>query len=106
MTVKVTDFTIYPNTRYRTEGEGSGEEFFEEFLKPAFSKVLENGETLVVDLDGTEGYATSFLDESFGLLAKEFGSEKVLDRLKIISLEEPDWESEILSYIRERDGDN
>ena len=102
MKIRVVDFTIFPNTRHRDEGEGSGEQFFEEYLKPAYEKAVAKNESLEVDLDGTEGYATSFLDESFGLLAEFFGSNEVLNRLKIISLEEPDWENEIKSYILER----
>ena len=106
MRIRVRDFTIYPNTRHRDEGEGSGQEFYEEELKVAYENALANKEILEIDLDGTEGYATSFLDEAFGLLAEEFGGAKVLKNIRIISLEEPDWEEEVKSYILERDENN
>jgi hypothetical protein len=103
MIIRVRDFSIYPNTRHKDEGENSGEAFYENKLKPAYQEAIKNGVMLVVDLDGTEGYATSFLDEAFGLLAEDFGSTNVLKNIQIKSLEEPDWIEEIRSYILERD---
>lgn len=102
MKVYVKQFSITPGARYRSDGNFSGEEFYEEHLKPAFEKAIENKKVLTVDLDGTDGYATSFLDEAFGRLAEEFGPAYVLDRLQLISNEEPDWIEEIISYINER----
>jgi len=102
MKVKVCDFSKTPNARYRDDGDYSGEEFYEIFLKNGFQQSVKNNEKLIVDLDGTEGYATSFLDEAFGRLAEEFGPLYVLDNLQIISNEEPDWLDEITTYILER----
>lgn len=98
----VLDYTEYPGPRYQTQGTHSGEEFFKEVLKPLFEKMLsqemddpKNVYILEVNLDRTAGYASSFLDEAFGNLAYEFSQEVVLPRLRIISKEEPDWESVI-----------
>jgi hypothetical protein len=100
-TLKIsTDFSIYPGARYETDGKYSGEEFYKLKLKRAFQDALENNDQLIVDLDGTAGYASSFLSESFGLLTETFGKDQVLGRLQIVSDNEPDWKKVILEdYI-------
>jgi hypothetical protein len=95
------DFSETPGARYYTDGHDSGEEFYERILRHAFKEALDDRSILSIDLDGTEGYATSFLDEAFMRLTKEFGKKEVLSHIKIISSEEPDWISEIDSYIKD-----
>ena len=103
MRIKISeDFSKTPNARYKTDGPNSGEEFYEIILKKAFEKTFGNNEILEIDLDGTEGYATSFLDEAFGRLARDFGSQKVWNKISITSNDEPDWIDEIKSYIFEQ----
>mgnify|MGYP001411118216 CR=1 FL=1 len=102
MKVRVRDFSKTPGARYRTDGDYSGQEFYEDVLQGAFVESIRRHEKLEVDLDGTEGYATSFLDESFGRLSEEFGAQTVLNNVIIISFEEPDWIEEIQNYIHER----
>ena len=61
------EFTRVPGPRYRDQGEGSGEEFREDHLKPAFERALKARDQLIVQLDGVRyGYPTSFLEEAFG----------------------------------------
>lgn len=96
-----TDFSIAPGARYYTDGADSGQKFYEKILKDAFHAALDAKEILTIDLDGTEGYATSFLDEAFHRLSKDFGSETVIKNIKLVSNEEPDWVDEIISYINE-----
>lgn len=93
------DFSETPGARYKTEGKYSGEEFRDTILKPAFIKCNQQGEPLILDLDGGYGYPTSFLEEAFGGLAREFGEEKVNSILKFISNDEPSLEGEIRKYI-------
>ena len=100
MEIKVKDFSMTPGARYYDDGPDSGQEFYEKVLQKAFKSALEKSEKLTIDLDGTEGYATSFLDETFTRLTQEFGSKAVLNYLIIISEEEPDWITEIESYIK------
>ena len=100
MEIKVKNFSMTPGARYYKDGDDSGEEFYEKVLGQSFKSALEKNEKLTVDLDGTEGYATSFLDEAFTRLTKEFGSKVVLSNLVLISKEEPDWIFEIESYIK------
>jgi len=61
------DFSKFPGGRYYTDGPFSGEQFRKEILEPA----LDEAETLFVDLNGTRGYGSSFLDEAFGGLVRE-----------------------------------
>jgi hypothetical protein len=78
--VQVSDFTRTPGGRFMTDGPFSGEEFRELYLEKHF-----NGEDLdykvEVDLRGTEGYTSSFLDEAFGGLVRKFPDRKVRKRL-------------------------
>lgn len=60
------DFTVYPGGRTPEDGEFSGQEFREKFLVPAFNE----DESVIVDLDGTRGYGSSFLEEAFGGLVR------------------------------------
>ena len=94
------DYTINPGARYKMDGKYSGEDFYESKLKIAYQESIAKGEKLTIDLDGTSGYASSFLSETFGLLAEEFGVKEVLQNIVIISIEEPDWKETILKeYI-------
>lgn len=60
------DFSRTPGGRYRTDGPASGEEFRESVLIPA----LEENNSIVIELDGTRGYPSSFLEEAFGGLVR------------------------------------
>jgi len=93
------DFSRTPGFRYKSDGPFSGQMFREEKLEPSFEND-ENRETIKIILDGVAGYATSFLEEAFGGLARKFGIDKVLERLEFISDEEPLLIEEIRNYIR------
>ena len=91
--------------RHVSDGPHSGEEFREKFLSPRFINI-KSGEKLLIDLDGTYGYPPSFLDEAFGGLARIFGINVVLDKLKFKSDEEPSLIDEIIGYIKNEDPKN
>lgn len=95
------EFSRTPGGRSTDEGDFSGELFLSDVLKPKFERALGCGTKLVVNLDGTAGYATSFLEASFGGLSREYGSEKVLSSIILISEEEPYLIEEIQEYIRD-----
>lgn len=95
------DFSETPGPRSRDEGEYSGDEFLDSLLEPRFRQALEQKTTLLVDLDGTEGYATSFLEAAFGGLARKFGSEPVLGNIDLKSNDEPYLIEEIRTYVKE-----
>lgn len=87
----LSDFSTSPGPRYCRQGPDSGEEFYHRLLNKNFKEVYLQDKLLVLDLDGTDGYMSSFLDEAIGNLVYDFGGEIVKKRLKIISNEEPVW---------------
>ena len=89
--MNVVDFSEYPGPRYNEQGPDSGEKFYVERLNPVFLRCYNEGKTLIVNLDGTAGFASSFLDEAFGQLTYDFGESVVKVFLRIESLDEPEW---------------
>lgn len=89
------EFSDAPGARYYEDGDNSGQEFREKFLEKNFN----NYEIIIINLDDTEGYATSFLEEAFGGLARKFNKTEVLKKLEFISEDEPDLIEEIKEYI-------
>lgn len=89
--LNVIDFTEYPGPRYDNQGPESGEKFYVEKLNHAFLKCYNESSILVVNLDGTAGFASSFLDEAFGQLTYDFGATLLEDNLQIESIDEPEW---------------
>jgi len=96
------EFSATPGPRFKEEGPFSGEEFRDAILSPRFKSALDQDAVLLVDLDGTAGYATSFLEESFGGLARELkNSEVVLTHLDFKTEDEPYLKNSIKRYILE-----
>jgi len=93
------DFSPTPGARYKTDGKFSGEEFYNNILKDKFRNSIDQGNILIIDLDGTYGFATSFLSEAFYRLATDFGPDNVWANIKLISTEEPYLIDEIKEYI-------
>lgn len=85
------DFSKAPGPRYMVEGRNSGEEFREKIFAPRMRDAIQSNSLLVIDLDGTAGYGTSFLEEIFGGLIREnhFPYSQIKKALKIKSEEEP-----------------
>lgn len=100
--IYVREFSIVPGTRKRDEGKNahSGEEFRQDFLLPKFSEALKKNVKLIVDLDGTIGFGTSWLEEVFGGLVRETNLEDVQKTLEFISEEEPYLIDDIKHYIQ------
>jgi hypothetical protein len=87
----VMDYSMSPGPRYSSQGDDSGEDFYHQKLNEAFYKAISKNIVLEVNLDGSDGYASSFLDEAFGNLIYDFSLNLVKGNLKIISDEEPEW---------------
>ena len=94
------DFSDVLGGRYYTDGKYSGQEFYETILKDKFLQAIKNKEKLEINLDGTFGYPSSFIDESFGKLARDFGEKIVQTNLIFISEDQPSLENVIRGYIR------
>lgn len=92
------DFTRYPSGRYTSNGSTSGQGFRERFLETP----LQKGEPVTVDLDGTVGYGSSFLEEAFGGLVRKLNlpAGKLMTLLKIKAADQSLIE-EITEYISE-----
>ena len=96
-----TDFSTTPGARYKEEGDFSGEEFREKVLFPKFNEARTKGCHLIINLDGTAGLGTSFLEESFGglLRSNKLKYKDVVETIKFVSIENPDYIEEILGYL-------
>ena len=64
------DFSRIPGARYPEEGDFSGQEFRQTILLPKLQEAIKKKEMLTINLDGTAGLGTSFLEESFGGLIR------------------------------------
>lgn len=98
VTIKVArSFSREPAGRFRTDGPHSGERFRDDVLVPALKKNAQ----ITVDLDGTEGYGSSFLEEAFGGLVRlrNFTAKGLHQRLILICTEDESIPVEIWEYI-------
>lgn len=89
------DFTEFPGLRNCSISDSSGEEFYHRILNREFKLAYESGDKLCIDLDYTDGYASSFLDEAFGNLVYDFTLDVVKKHIQIISNQEPHWKDMI-----------
>lgn len=97
------DFSRTPGARFPEEGDFSGKDFREKILLPKLKEAIKEKKKLEVDLDGTAGMGTSFLEEAFGGLIRE-DKLKYADIKDIIifkSKEDPEYTEEIISYMEE-----
>jgi len=84
-----TDFSDHPGSRYKKDGEWSGEQFLEDILLPKFEKAVNDGYILEIDLNRVYGYPSSFVSGSFGKLSLKHGAELVLKHIVFKSEDNP-----------------
>ena len=89
------DFSRYPAGRFKADGPASGEEFREKFLLPA----LQQSRPLVIELDGTRGYGSSFLEEAFGGSVRQGYEPKLVRELLEFVAKDKSLIEEIYEYI-------
>jgi STAS-like domain of unknown function (DUF4325) len=90
------DFNRFPSGRFKRLGTTSGEGFRELFLETP----LREGKKIIIELDGTIGYGSSFLEEAFGGLIRVLKISPVELKAKIhLVSEDPALIEEILGYI-------
>jgi len=96
-------FSRTPGPRFESEGQFSGEEFRRTVLLPLVREAMGERSKLAVDLDGTAGYGTSFLEEAFGGLVRHdnIKSTELLALLEFKSNEEPYLTEDVRTYITE-----
>ncbi len=95
----IADYSEYPGPRYCSQGKSSGEEFYHSVLNSEFANALTSEKKLEIILDGTAGFASSFLDEAFGNLIYDFSIKIVKKNIEIISKQEPDWGKMIFDEV-------
>lgn len=104
MKIKIaTDFSRIPGARFPEEGDFSGQDFRKNILLPKLKEVIDKKEKLEIDLDGTAGLGTSFLEESFGGLIRidNIQYQDIIDTLIFISNDDPEYIDEIKNYLKE-----
>lgn len=90
-----TQFSEFPGLRHCTISDKSGEEFYHSILNKEFYNALINKDKVVLNIDDTDGYASSFLDEALGNLVYDFTLQKVEENMDIVSIQEPHWKEMI-----------
>lgn len=76
----VKNFSKYPGGRTPADGDYSGSRFRDQLLVPALKKYA----NVVVEMDGTLGYGSSFLEEAFGGLVRLCGFTPVQLRQSLV----------------------
>jgi len=92
------DFSKYPAGRYKTDGPYSGQHFLEDFLLPALK---EPDTTVEVDMDGTLGYGSSFLQAAFGDLVTAGYTESELQERLFLKSKDKSFVVGVWCYISE-----
>lgn len=89
------DFSPSPAGRYPEDGPYPGAVFRDRILIPA----LDEAQEVTVDLDGTDGYGSSFLEEAFGgLVRKGYSEDHLRGKLRIKSSRQS-YEVRVWNYI-------
>jgi hypothetical protein len=73
------DFSDVPGGRFPTDGPFNGQDFRDRLLAPSLRD--DNGVTVI--LDGTEGFGSSFLEEAFGGLVRNYDFEDTVLKGKL-----------------------
>ncbi|WP_426773816.1 STAS-like domain-containing protein [Proteus faecis] len=103
---KIVKYFPYPGARYENLGPYSGESF----KKYLYKIIIDNYGTdfknnssneVIIDLDGTPGYGSSFLEEGFGGLIRLGVPYTIVNSLIIKTEEEPELAVEIKDYIND-----
>jgi hypothetical protein len=96
------DFSRYPAGRYKTDGPFPGELCRRKLLVPA----LRDSDSVLVELDGTRGYGSSFLEEAFGGLIREEGFDlPTLKHKLLFKSSDPTLVEEIWTYMQDAQED-
>lgn len=97
------DFSKTPGPRSISEGNYSGELFRKTILANLMRLAISRNEKLLVDLDGADGYGTSFLEEAFGGLIRidRIPYSDIIRTLEIKTDEEDYLKAEILKYLED-----
>lgn len=95
------EFSPTPGFRTKEESPFPADEFRDNILFPRLKDAINNNGVLLVDLDGSAGYGTSFLEEAFGGLIREckLSYQDIKAHLLLKSDDDPSYIEEINGYI-------
>lgn len=98
-------FSDDPQGRFYKDGQGSGEEFREEYLRVKLDELKANEQLTIILDDNVDGYGSSFLTEGFAGMVKYgyIDKDSLLAKLKF-SYSDDDfafYEKKIRQYISE-----
>lgn len=95
------EFSSTPGFRTKEEGPFPAVDFRDNLLYPRLKDAIENNDILMVDLDGSAGYGTSFLEEAFGGLIREckLSYQDIKAHLQLKSDDDPSYIDEINGYL-------
>ena len=84
--IRVVDFAKMPGARSREDGDNSAQEFFEDVLVPTTDSIFRSTskKKILIDLDDTYGYASSFVSELAKLIKVKYGSLRGTKRRLIV----------------------
>ncbi|MGZ0077105.1 STAS-like domain-containing protein [Methylomonas sp. ZR1] len=88
-------FSRYPAGRVPEDGPFSGARFRDEWLIP----ILKDGEKAIIEMDGTRGYGSSFLEEAFGGLVRQGYTEDQVQSAFELHSSDPSIVEEVNEYI-------
>ncbi len=89
------DFSPSPAGRYIEDGPFPGAVFRDNLLIPA----IQQYDKVVINLDGTSGYGSSFLEEAFGGLVRKGLNLKALKEKLTIESTRKSYASRVWAYI-------
>ena len=97
------DFSPNPGPRFRRQGAHSGEALRHKLV----GVLAKHAGKVVVDLDGTKGIGSSFIDEAFGGLVRKEKKSKddLLGRFEFRSTIDPSYVAEIIDAIERAEPD-
>lgn len=94
------EYSKNPGARYIKQGPNSGEDFRNKVLEPFF-KNKKKDDVLEIDLNGLNGYPSSFFEEAFGGIARLYSPKDVLNSLSFICTDNPLFVEDLISYIKQ-----
>lgn len=90
-------YSKFPGGRYIRLGPYSGEHFREDVLRKIFDT---QDSSIEIDATGVAtSFSPSFLDECFGQLAKEYGIEVFVKKVKLFSFDNPSLTEKMMYYV-------
>ena len=94
-----TDFSDTPGGRLIEEGDFSGELFRDKILIQKYEEAERTNTFLEIDFDDCYGVGTSFLEEAFGGLVRKYHKHGILQRIKIVAIEDETITDNITKFV-------